>query len=273
MANIVRDLPTMKKFEFPVYEVITPHTNHSFTIRSMTVDQESVIKESSVSPVKLDTIISQTIFDCIENKKAPFNTLEGFEKNLTYRDREALIFGLIIASYGETQKYNYKCPNCEKEFEVEINLAENADVKIYDGSEDLINKEVTIDLPVSKYKAVVKLPSLFESKALYNIKGVDKSVIDKMSEYNIVKRLIVPGYETDKTGEKIEKNYVIDKLIEIYSTIKSLPARDRKAIQNAVIDMYGKYRLAINIPTTCPNCGHEFETNLDVTQELFRNLQ
>lgn len=274
MANVVKDLPTMKKFEFPVYEVVTPHTNHSFTVRSMTVDQESVIKESSVSPVKLDTIISQTIFDCIEDKKAPFNTLEGFEKNLTYRDREALIFGLIVASYGETQKYTYKCPNCEKEFEVEINLAENADVNIYDGGEDLINKEVTIDLPVSKYKAVVKLPSLFESKALYNVKGIDKTVIDKMSEYNIVKKLIVPGFEVDKaTGEKIEKNYVVDKLIEIYSTIKKLPARDRKAIQNAVVDMYGKYKLAINIPTTCPNCGHEFETSLDVTQELFRNLQ
>lgn len=274
MANVVKDLPTMKKFEFPVYEVVTPHTNHSFTIRSMTVDQESVIKESSVSPVKLDTIISQTIFDCIENKEPPFNTLEGFEKNLTYRDREALIFGLIVASYGETQKYSYKCPNCDKEFDVDINLGENTDVKIYNGGEDLINKEVTIDLPVSKYKAVVKLPSLFESKALYNIKGVDKSVIDKMSEYNIVKKLIVPGYEIDTaTGNKIEKEYVIDKLIEIYSTIRKLPAKDRKAIQNAVVDMYGKYKLTIEVPTVCPSCGHEFTTSLDVTQELFRNLQ
>ena len=264
----------MKKFTFPVFEVVTPHTNHSFTVRSMTVDQESVIKESSVSPVKFDTIVSQTIFDCIENKEPPFTTLEGFEKNLTGRDREALIFGLVIASYGETQKYSYKCPNCGKEFEVEINLAENADVKIYDGNEDLVNKEITIDLPVSKYQAIVKLPSLWESKNIYNIKGVDKSLLDKMSEFNIVKKMIIPGTEVDKdTGEVKERNYVVDKLLDIYNTIKGLPARDRKAIQNSVIDLYGKYGVNVNVPTVCPSCGHEFETRLDVVQELFRLLQ
>ena len=166
------------------------------------------------------------------------------------------------------------CPNCGKEFEVEINLAENADVKIYDGNEDLVNKEITIDLPVSKYQAIVKLPSLWESKNIYNIKGVDKSLLDKMSEFNIVKKMIIPGTEVDKdTGEVKERNYVVDKLLDIYNTIKGLPARDRKAIQNSVIDLYGKYGVNVNVPTVCPSCGHEFETRLDVVQELFRLLQ
>ena len=202
------------------------------------------------------------------------SNLAGMRKfYLTYRDREALIFGLVVASYGSEQKYTYKCPNCGREFEVNINLEANADVKVYDGTEDLINKEITVELPISKYKAILKLPTLFDSKSIYNIKGVDKSVLDKMSEFNIVKKLIVPGTEVDKaTGEVKESEYLIDKLVDVYTTIKKLPARDRKAIEKAVMDVYGNYKITISIPTVCPSCGNEFETGLDVTQELFRNI-
>lgn len=268
----IKDLPAIKQFTFPQFEVITPHTGHSFLVRSMTVSQESVLKESAVSPTKALSIVNQTIFECIENKEAPFNSLDGFEKNLSMVDRVALMYGLIIATYGETQKMNLTCPACDKSFEINANLTANTEVKLYQGKENFIDKTVQIELPASKYKVVLKVPTLYDEKTFSLAKGVSKELMNKIDDYLIIKQLIVPAIETLDNGEKVEKEMVINNILEIYTTICKLPARDRRFIYESWNDIFGGYGVNVSIPTICPDCGRETKIQLNVVEELFRQL-
>ena len=266
----VKDLPTMKKFTFPVYEVVTPVTNKHFLVRAMTVAQESLIRESSTSDSKRLQLLYQVLFDCIENKEPPFTTMEGFLKNLTINDLDALLFGVIVSTYGESQDYSVKCPRCENEIKGKFILPEIIDITAYDGNEDLLLKEVEIELPISKYKAILKVPTLYDERMLNMNKGVSKDVISKMGEYLIVKKLIIPGVETTKTGEAIEKEYVVDKAIEIYTTFNNLPAADAKFVRKQWEELFGKYRIKLEVPIHCGNCDNEFKNPINLLLEFFR---
>lgn len=266
----VKDLPTMKKFTFPVYEVVTPITGNHFFVRAMTVAQESMIRESVVSDSKRLSIINQILFDCIEDKQPPFNTLEGFEKNLSSEDRAALLFGLAVSTYGEKQDYDVKCPKCGAQIKGTFLLPEIVELNMYNGDEDLLNKEVTIELPVSKYKAVLKIPTLYDERMILLTKGISKEVLAKMGNYIVIKKLIIPGVETDKNGETTEKEYVVDKAIDIYSTMNNLPARDSKFVFKQWNDLLGKYNITLKLPIYCSSCGEESTETIDPLMEFFR---
>ena len=262
----------MKKFTFPVYEVVTPVTNKHFFMRAMTVAQESLIRESLVSDAKRLNIINQVIFDCIEDKTPPFTTVEGFEKNITNEDRMALIFGLTVATYGERQEYNVKCPTCNAEVKGMFVLPEIVELNMYEGDEDLLSKEVTIELPVSKYKAVLKIPTLYDEKILMLTKGISREVLTKMGNYLMVKKLLIPGVENSAKGESVEKEYVVDKVVEIYSTINNLPANDLKFIFKKWNELFGKYNITLKYQLICPTCGEEITNYIDPLREFFRAM-
>ena len=43
----MKQAPKFDSFEFPVFEVITPHTNYHLKVRSLTVAQEEMLKISA----------------------------------------------------------------------------------------------------------------------------------------------------------------------------------------------------------------------------------
>lgn len=268
----IKDIPEVKKFKFPTYEVVTPHTHKSFLMRSLTVNQESILKESSVSSVKAASIVNQILFECIENKEEPYNTIEGFEKNLTMVDRVALMFGLLVATYGEDQDMIFTCPDCRKEIKIKGNLPMNSNVKLYEGDENLLDKTVQIELPVSKEKAELKIPSLYDEKAFLLTKNISKEISSKVNEYIIIKKLMLPSTVIGEDGVKKDTIMVVDNLLEIYSHICKLPARDRKAIYAQWMEIFGGYGITIEIPITCPDCGRETTFQVNVVEELFRQL-
>ena len=271
MPNVVRDLPTMKSVHFPVFEVITPVTGVSFNMRGLTVAQESALRDSLVSLPKRLAMINQTLFECAEDKRPPYDTLEGFERNLTSGDRSALIYGMFVTTHGEEQTYKFRCPRCGKEFDMKLRLSDFIKIKSYEGNENLLEKEVTVVLPVSGYKAVLRMPTLYDERQANLVRNVDKDIVDKMSSYIIVKKLIVPGKEKDPaTGETIESEYVIDKTVEIYSTITKLPFSDNKVMFQTWKDNFGKYDVEVEVENTCPDCGNEFKNQLSLYDEFFR---
>lgn len=271
MPNVVRDLPTMKSVHFPVFEVITPVTGVSFNMRGLTVAQESALRDSLVSLPKRLAMINQTLFECAEDKRPPYDTLEGFERNLTSGDRSALIYGMFVTTHGEEQKYKFKCPRCGKEFELTLRLSDYVKINAYKGNENLLEKEVTVTLPVSGYKAVLRMPTLWDERQANMVRNVDKDIVEKMSSYIIVKKLIVPGTTIDPaTKEKVESEYVIDKTVEIYSTINTLPFSDNKKMFQTWKDNFGKYDVEVEVNNTCPDCGNEFKNPLSLYDEFFR---
>lgn len=272
MNPVLRDVQKIDSFDFPVWEVQTPHTRYNLMVRSLTVAQEEVIKTSAVSTANMLTLLNQIAFECIKEKPEALATLDLFEKNLSITDRLSILYGIIIASYGEDQEFNIQCSNCGYVYETKASLTTNANISLYTGKEDLLRKNPIIDLPVSKYKAVLCIPTLQDEKAFALSKGVSQEVIRKADDYIVVKELHLPS-TTIKDGEEKTKWVVVDNIFEIYSRIRDLPTRDRKSIYRQWREIYSDYGIEVKIPSLCPQCTYRTTTPVNILGELFRLSQ
>lgn len=271
MAQL-RDIPKFEDIQFPTYEVITPHSGLSLTVRSLSVSQEERLKESSLTPARATALLNQIIYECITEKNPPIDNLFNFEKNISLVDREAIVYGILIASYGEEHEFNITCSSCGHVYEIKENITENVEIKPYTGNENLITKYVEVELPVSKYKAVLCLPTLHDEREFASSKGVSQEILRKADSYIIVKELhALKKSESDDDKEK--KYLIIKNVFEIYSFMRNMPARDKIAIRKAWNEAYGDYGLRLKVRGVCPNCGRPEEFPVSLMAELFRLSQ
>ena len=70
---------TFKGFavEYPEYEVITPQTNKSFTLRSLSVQEEEKLKGSLITPAKIAEHLNKCIFTTLVSKPKGIDTLDS----------------------------------------------------------------------------------------------------------------------------------------------------------------------------------------------------
>lgn len=265
------DMPKFQSFELPKWEVFTPHTRHTLLMKSLLVQQEEALKTSAISTTKMLDLINKTIFDCMDTHDTPFNTIEGFMKNLTLADREALLYGLIIASYGEDQEFNVTCSACSKTFQEKANLTQNIDIKVYKDKEPILQKKVDVELPISKSIATLQMPTLWDEYVFANSKGVSPDVLRKADDYLAVKSLQMPAIN-EKDPEK-PKMLIIDSVFEIYAYMRNMSARDRKTIYKSWNQHFGDYGIKVAVPTLCPYCGNRGELFISMINELFRLSQ
>lgn len=266
----MKELPKFDMFEFPVWEIITPHTGFRLKVRSLTVAQEEMLKTSAVSTLNMITLINQVVFECIQDRPEALSTLDLFEKNLTVTDRETILYGILIASYGEQQKFSIQCPSCGQTYDTNGSLTENADIKIYDGKEELLKKKVEIILPISKYKVILTIPTIKDEKMFTATKGISQDVVRKADSYLICKELQLPSTKTKEDGTTETKYYVKDNVFEIYADMRNLPALDRKHITKVWTENYGDFGVNVKIPAVCPLCSTRTESVLSMLGELFR---
>lgn len=266
----MKQAPKFDSFEFPVFEVITPHTNYHLKVRSLTVAQEEMLKTSAVSTLNMISLINQVVFECIQEKPEAIATLDTFERGLTVTDRETILYGMLIASYGENQKFTIQCPSCGNIYDVDGSLTDNAEIKLYEGKEELLKKNTTITLPISKYKAVLTIPTIRDEKSFTASKGISQDVVKKADSYLICKELQAPSSTTKENGEVDVKYFSIDNIFEIYAKMRELPARDRKTLTDSWTENYGSYGVTVKIPALCPVCTTRTESTLSMLGELFR---
>lgn len=269
---IAKDMPTFQSFELPKWEVITPHTQHRLLIKSMLVQQEEALKSSSLSTTKMLDLINKTVYDCLDSREAPFDTVDGFMKNLTLADREALIYGLIVSSYGEEQDFNVTCNACSKNFTEKASLTQNVDIKLYEDKEPILKKKVDVTLPVSKYTVQLQMPTLWDEYVFANSRGVSPDVLRKADDYLVVKQLNIPAVVDPKKPDEV-KTLAINNIFEIYSYMRNMSPRDRKTIYSAWKENFGEYGLKIVIGTVCPHCGNRSDMYISMINELFRLSQ
>lgn len=267
-------LPNYRSVDFPVMDMVTPHTKHHIRLRSMSVAQEEALKASPVAASKLVNMLNHVVYDCVVEREDPFNTFEGFEHALSITDREAVLFTLLLVSYGDEQEFASTCPTCGKNFESKAKLTENAEIKCYDGKERLLQKKVTVELPISKYKATLILPTLSDERVFSMSRGVSAEVLRKANDYIIVKDMQIPTEATPNAEGEVKERYItIDNTFEIYSMMSKLPARDRKFIQKEWTTNFGEYGVTVRIPTVCPHCTAQADISVNLLTELFRLSQ
>ena len=254
------------KVKYPVYEVITPQTKNSFTLRSLSVSEEERLKGSLVTPMKIADHLNSCIFDSVVKKPEGMSDLISFLKKTTLKDRDALLYGLYHITYEEIRNYQVKCRECSTEYTVTVQASSTFNFNAYPG-EDIIKERCTFELPVTKGVFVtLKQPTLFDEMiGIKNLASRPGSTLELITE-----TLIIEKFEQD-VEEKKEPIVYSDR-IDVIDAYMTLPAKDKREIFKQYSERFGKYGIELKMKSNCTSCGHEDVFNLDLVESFFRSL-
>jgi len=271
-------MPLFKGFRtlvYPEYDVIVPQTLQTFSVRTMTVQDEERLKGSFKLPNRLVEVLNQTLWDCIVRKPDHIRDYSAFMKNVTLKDRDALLYGLYHVTYGDIRNYDLTCSSCGKDYSVSVNLAEafsvtpyNENVKVGQPVEaagmSILQKKVSLQLVSSpNISVVLRQPTIFmEEDATKNYAYPDKMMEDLVTETLVIEKIV----ETLDSGSADEYTARED----IISAYISLPSPDRKLIFNKYKDEFGKYGIELKFRSKCVACGETQVSNIDLVSQFFR---
>ena len=254
------------KVQYPEYEVITPQTKQSFTLRSLNVSEEENLKGSLVTPTKIADHLNACIFQAIVKKPDDITTLDDFLRKTTLKDRDALLYGLYHITYEEIRNYQVKCTKCQSEYEVSVQASSTFNFNAYPG-EDIIKEKAIFELPVTKGVFVTLIqPTLFDE--MIGIKTLGSrpgSSIDLITE-----TLIIEKFEQDATEIKEKISYT-DR-IDVIDAYMTLPSKDKREIFKHYSDKFGQYGVDLKMQSNCTSCGNEDVHTIDLVESFFRSL-
>ncbi len=259
---------TFKGFNiaYPEYEVITPQGNQSYTLRSLNVAEEEKLKGSLITPSKIADHLNTCLFEAIVTKPDNIKSFDDFLRNVTLKDRDALLFGLYHITYEEIRNYEISCSECDKEYEVTVKASETFSFSGYTGK-NILTDHASVKLPVSKgVIAVIKQPTLFdEITAAKTIGHRPGTTLDIMTETLIIDRFTQDVEASKEATVYKEREDIIDAYM-------SLPAKDKRAIYQKYDDSFGQYGIELKMQSVCSTCGHEQDYIIDLVDSFFRAL-
>jgi len=252
--------------KYPQYEVITPQTHLSFSLRSLNVQEEEKMKGSLMTPTRITDHLNKCLYDSIESKPDSIKDYDSFLRNITLKDRDALLYGLYHITYDEIRNYNVTCGNCRKEYPVTIKASSTFSFIPYP-QKDILSKRIKVDLEITKgVSATIKQPTLFdESFSMKELSSRPGSNFDI-----IIETLIIDNFTQVSEGstEPIKYSDKSD-IIDAYLT---LPARDKRIIHDSYLENFGKYGIELKMKTFCKYCSNEEIVNIDLVESFFRAI-
>jgi hypothetical protein len=252
--------------QYPEYEVITPQTKQSFTLRSLNVSEEEALKGSLVTPNKIADHLNTCIFKSIVKRPEGITTLDSFLKATTLKDRDALLYGLYHITYEEIRNYQLTCSKCSHEYEVTIQASSTFNFNAYPG-DNILKERSIFELPVTKGVIVtLKQPTLFdEMMSIKSLSSRPGSTLELITE-----TLIVEKFEQDTPDRK--EPILYDDRIDVIDAYMSLPARDKREIFKVYSEKFGVYGVDLKMKANCTSCGNEDVHTLDLVESFFRSL-
>jgi hypothetical protein len=252
------------KTKFPEYEVVTPHTKQSFTMRSLTVQEEENLKGSLVTPSKVHEHLNKCLYDSIVNKPEETKDYESFLKRITLKDRDALLYGLYHITYEDIRNYDITCSSCRKEYPITVKASGTFNFNPYP-DDDVLSKRIKVVLPVTTtVTAYVRQPTLFDE--LMALKAL--ALKPNVSSDVLTETLILEKFEEEAEG-LIEKNSYSERE-DIIDAYKSLPAKDKRAIHEAYRENFGKYGIELKMRSRCLHCNEDDNISIDLVANFFR---
>lgn len=257
------------QIEYPEYSVITPHTLLEFSIRTLTVSEEEKLKGSLLTPNKLAGHLNEVIFNCLCKKPDSIKTYQDFLNKLTIKDRDALMYGLYHVTYKDIHNYDVECSQCQFINSVKINFEKGFRATLWpkDTEKGALDTEIPVKLNVAKnVTAIVKQPKLIDEDQLLK----DTAFMSEETRDMNLQLLIISRFEIDrpeaKTADKIEDR---DNIFKGYN---QLPSTDRKLIDKAYVDNFGKYGVDVVSKVRCQKCSHETDVTIDLVRQFFRAM-
>lgn len=126
------------KIDYPEYTVVTPQTGLSYGVRYLTVAEVNKLKSSLSVPSKVTSIINKVIWDSLVSKPSGIKKYEDFMKHTTTKDREALLYGLYITTFGEERELEPSCTGCDASNKIKFNMSDCFSITPYPGSNAMI---------------------------------------------------------------------------------------------------------------------------------------
>jgi hypothetical protein len=252
--------------QYPEYEVITPQTKKSFTLRSLTVQEEEKLKGSLITPTKIAEHLNTCLFQSIVKKPEEIVDLDTFLRCTTLKDRDALLYGLYHITYEEIRNYSVRCTKCSSEYQVTVQASSTFNFNSYPKN-DILTAKVKVNLPISKgVVAVVKQPTLIDEMAAIKSLGSRPGTSLEI----ITETLILDRFEQE-LEDKTEPCVYSDR-IDVIDAYLSLPAKDKRVIFKAYEENFGKYGVDLKMKSYCSSCGNEDNFDIDLVDSFFRSL-
>jgi len=250
--------------KYPEYEVITPQTHNSFTVRSLNVQDEERLKGSLMTPTKVTEHLNKCLYETLVNKPDSIKEYKDFLKLLTLKDRDSLLYGLYHITYEDIRNYDIKCKDCKKDFSVTVSASDTFNYIPYPEN-DILTKRVKIELSKSKGVSVwIKQPTLQdETESIKNMASRPGTTMDIIIETLIIEKF---EQETESSVEPL----VISERIDIIDAYRSLPAKDKRDIYEKFNEEFGKYGVELKMRAFCQHCGSEDVVNIDLVENFFR---
>jgi hypothetical protein len=249
--------------KFPEYEVVTPHTNQSFKLRSMTVQEEERLKGSLLSPSAVTDHLNRCIFECIVQKPKTVPNYEAFLSNCTLKDRDALLYGLYHITYEEVRNYDVQCGNCSKTHSITIKASSTFNINPYPEDKDILKERLKVELPVIKTVfATLRQPTLRDEADAMKLAGSNTKLLDLLTE-----TLIIESFTENVDGQDSK---IYSSREDIADAYRSLTPNDKRAIFAEYRSKLGEYGIELKMRTTCAHCGEEEVIDLDLVDNFFR---
>lgn len=257
------------KIKYPEYSVVTPQTVKEFTIRTLTIDEEEKLKGSLLTPNKMADHLNEVIYSCIVKKPEDIKTYHDFLLKLTIKDRDALMFGLYHVTYKDIHNYDISCSQCQTNNSVKIDFAKSFKAVVWpkDAPKSVLESEINVKFEIAEgISAIIRQPTLMDESSLLKEMSFASDAIRDMN----MQLLIIKKFEIDRPESKTPD--CIEDRDNILTGYKQLPAPDRKLIEKAYSDNYGKYGVDIETIVKCQKCGQEDTVNIDLVKQFFRAI-
>lgn len=124
--------------KYPEYVVVLPQSGQTFSVRGLTVAEVARLKTSSTTPAKSTELINKTLWESIVDKPKSYNTYADFMKGITLKDREALIYGCYVTTFGDDREFNVTCASCGAERALKTKMSDMFQINGYEGSASMV---------------------------------------------------------------------------------------------------------------------------------------
>jgi len=229
-------------------------------------------------------IFKHTLFPDIElqNQKITF---EQFIENISYLDRQVLLWGIFDSTYGALGSREITCPHCKFKFDdiiKSIELLQPDTLTNWDKELSFKDYIFTITIPVGTDKIdriefLTQLPSIKQHLAVISL--LPDSVVQSNFE------------QFGSLFSKVEELTSITTIVKVYKTATDenpdiIDSRDdinfiisNFILLNMVVDAlkefnghFAKYLPSFKKPYTCGGCGKDFDFFVDMEISLFRRF-
>lgn len=236
-ARLTQDKPSLDGFELPCGYLDSDGNIHTYVeVSEFTGEEEETLAAKNMPPIKkLNKILSNCIKAVGDIKDG--HALEKIVPDLTQGDRMFLLFAIRRVTLGDEFPFATKCPNCEHESKLVVDLSEleirkmpDPKIRVYD-----------LELPKSKKKVTMKVMTGRGEESISKAAAVGKDIISTA----ILARM--EALDGKPAGIK---------------DLKSLSMMDRNYLRDEWQEHEGG--IDTNVDIQCSNCDHAYATDVDI---------